>query len=111
MRLHGTHSLPDGGTVRVRLPVARDRGDLHDLLAGLGLRADDLDVRRALRCVPGRRAAVVATGWDGLEQRLAGFAAIDLERGTLTLLGRPEVTDLLHQALREQSETWRRRVA
>jgi hypothetical protein len=111
VRLHGTHPLPDGGSVRLRLPVARDRADLHVLLADLGLCAGDLEIGRALRCVPGRRAAVVASEWDGLEQRLAGFGALELPQGALTLLGRPTVTDLLREALREQAETWRRRVA
>ena len=111
VRLHGTNPLPGGRTVRLRLPVARDRDALHELLASLGLAAEDLDVRRALRCLPGARTAVVASEWDGHEHRLAGFGALDVRRGTLTLLARPEIRGLLLEALRDQAETWRRRVA
>jgi hypothetical protein len=84
---------------------------LHELLAELGLAADDLDVRRALRCVPGRCAALCAVEWDGTAERLVGFGAADLEHGTLTLLGPPEVTAPLGEALRAHARTWRRRVA
>ena len=111
MLLHGTHPLPDGRRVRLRLPLTADRADVHELLASLGVEADDLDVRRALRCVPGRRAAVVAIAWDGLAQRLEGFGAVELPSGRLTLLAEPGVHALLREALGEQTETWRRRVA
>jgi hypothetical protein len=97
--------------VRLRLPLAADRDRLHELLAELGLAADDLEVRRALRCVPGRRAALCATEWDGAHERLVGFGAADLERGRLTLLGPPEVVAKLEDALRAHARTWRRRVA
>jgi hypothetical protein len=109
--LHGTHLLPDGTRVRLRLPLAADRGPLRELLASLGVAADDLDLRRALRCEPGRRAAVVALECDGPHQRLAGLGAVDVRSGALTLLGRPAVTSMLREELRAQSETWRRRVA
>lgn len=111
MLLHGTHPMPGGGRVRLRLPLAGDRDGLHELLAWCGLAAEDLDVRRALRCVPGRRAVVVATAWDGLRHRLAGFGALDPRDGALTLIAPPEVAELLREALREQAGTWRRRVA
>ena len=109
--LHDLHPLPDGRRVRLRLPLAADRAALHELLGELGLAADDIDVRRALRCVPGRRWALCATEWDGAHERLAGFGAADLEQGTLTLLGPPEVTATLDEALRRHARTWRRRVA
>ena len=111
MLLHGTHLLPDGSRVRVRLPLAADRGPLRELLTSLGLQADDLEVRRALRCEPGRRAVVVAVEWDGAHQRLTGFGAVDVRSGALTLLGRPAVAGALREELRVQSDTWRRRVA
>jgi hypothetical protein len=109
--LHGTHLLPDGTRIRVRLPLAADRGPLRELLASLGLRADELELRRALNCEPGRRAVVVALEWDGTHQRLAGFGAVDVRSGAMTLLGRPAITGALREELRAQSETWRRRVA
>jgi len=109
--LHGTHPLPDGTRIRFRLPLAADRGPLRELLASLGVAADDLDLRRALRCEPGRRAVVVALECHGPHQQLAGFGAVDVRSGALTLLGRPEVAGGLREELRVQSETWRRRVA
>ena len=109
MLLHTSHPLPDGRRVRLRLPRAHDRAGLHELLASLGLEADDFELRRALRCVPRRRLAVCATVWDGERERLAGFGA--LEAGTLTLVGPPVVADLLAEALDEHARSWSRRVA
>ena len=111
MLLHGTHPLPDGVHVRLRLPLAGDRAAAHELLWSLGLEADELELRRALRCIPGRRAAVVAVGWDGVHQRAAGFGSLDVRSGALTLVGLPGVAAVLEEALREQAQTWRRRVA
>ena len=74
MHLHSTHRLPDGRRVRVRLPLAGDRENLHELLARFGLTADDIDVRRVLRWSPDR-PVVVAVEWDGAAERLVGFAA------------------------------------
>jgi len=54
---------------------------------------------------------VVAVGWDGLGQRLAGFGALDVRSGALTLLAQPDVAELVRDAVREQTETWSRRVA
>jgi hypothetical protein len=109
--LHDVHPLPDGRRLRLRLPLAADRARLHDLLADLGLEAEELEVRRALRCVPGGRAALCATEWDGGQERLTGFGAADLGRGTLTLLGPPEVRATLGEALCAHAQTWSRRVA
>jgi hypothetical protein len=109
--LHGTHLLPDGRRVRVRLPLAADRGAVHGLLHELGIAADDLELRRALRCDPGRQAAVVAAELERGRQRIAGFGALDVRSGALTLVAPPELRALLVDELREQSETWSRRVA
>ena len=111
MLLHGSHPLPDGRRVRLRLPHAADRDGLHDLLAALGLEAEDLEVRRALSYRPGRRIAICATAWEDGRDRLVGFGALDVERGELTLLAPHWVARLLAGALREQARTSRRRVA
>jgi hypothetical protein len=109
VHLHGFHPLPDGGRVRLRLPHVLDRDGLHELLARYGLAADDLDVRRALRCVPRRRVALCATGLVDGRERLVGFGA--LEAGELTLLGDEAVAEVLEDALREYTGPWSRRVA
>ena len=111
MRLHGIHPLPDGRRVRVRLPLAADRQAVHDLLRSLGLSAGELELRRALRCDPGRRAAAVAVSWDGVQQRVVGFGSLDVRTGALTLVATGSVAAVLEEELRAQSETWRRRVA
>jgi hypothetical protein len=111
VHLHGSHPLPDGARIRLRLPLAHDRAGLHELLAELGLDADELDVRRALRCVPGRRIAVCATAWDGWSDRVVGFGALDTASGALTLLGPGDVADVLEEALRAHAGAWSRRVA
>ena len=90
MRLHFTHPLPDGRRVRLRLPLASDRDGLHELLASLGLEADELEVRRALRWSP-ERPVVVAVQWDGAAERLVGFAAGD------TIVAPPDVASLLRE--------------
>ena len=105
--LHDTHPLPDGSRIRLRLPHAADRAALHELLAEHGVAADDLDVRRALRWSPHRRV-VVATRWDGACERVAGFAALDRERGGMTLIAPREVARVLRRALRDYAD---RRVA
>ena len=111
IRLNHFHDLPDGRRVRLRLPQARDRDDLHELLAGLGLAARDLDVRRALRWSPGRRVSLVATAWDGATERIAGFGALDCDAERLTLLAGPPVAGLLREALEAEASAWARRVA
>jgi hypothetical protein len=76
VRLHETHTLPDGSRVRLRLPHIADRDALHELLAEHGLTADELEIRRALRWSPDR-PVVVAVEWQGSVERLVGFAAGD----------------------------------
>ena len=109
VHLHGTHPLPGGGRVRLRLPHALDRAGLHELLARLGLAADELEVRRAMRCVPRRRVALVATGLVDGRERLVGFGA--LEDGATTLIGEEPVVGVLEEALWEHARPWSRRVA
>jgi hypothetical protein len=107
--LHGFHPLPDGRRVRLRLPHTLDRAELHELLREHGLTADEIDVRRALRCVPRRRLALCAVEWAGSSERLVGFGA--LEAGAVTLIGAPTVAALLREQLGEHAQSWSRRVA
>ncbi len=109
--LQRSHELPDGRRVRFRLPVARDRDALHELLGRLGLAADDLEVRRALRWTPNRRVAVVATAWDGRHECVIGFAAVETPAGRATVLSEHAVAPLLCEALDDHASTWSRRVA
>jgi hypothetical protein len=109
--LHRFHDLPDGRRVRLRLPLARDRAALHELLGRLGLAADELDVGRALRWAPNRRVAVLATTWADDGERVVGFAAVDTAGGGPTVLGDPAVTGLLCDALADHASAWSRRVA
>jgi hypothetical protein len=109
VHLHVSHPLPDGDRVRLRFPHALDRDGLHELLAAFGLAADDLDVRRALRCVPRRRVALCATGWVDGRERLVGFGA--LEDGVLTVIGSEAVARVLEGALHAHAGPWSRRVA
>ena len=108
MLLHGSHHLPDGSSVRLRLPHATDRAALHDLLASHGVAADDFDVRRALRWTPGERVVVCATRWDGGCERLVGYGALDDD---LTLIATPDVAGVLCEALEAHARAWNRRVA
>ena len=103
MLLHDIHPLPDGSHVRLRLPQAADRDALHELLADHGLTADDLDVRRALRWSPDR-LVVVATRWTGTRESLCGFGAA--ERGAVTVIARPGVSEVLTRVLHEYEHRW-----
>jgi hypothetical protein len=84
--LDSTTHLPGGARLRVRLPHAADRPALHGLHTRLGLAADDLELARALRFDPRRRAVVCATVWIGAAETMAAYAAIDLTRGRVELL-------------------------
>lgn len=107
--LERSHPTPEG---RVRLRLARpgDRDTLTCLLAALGLAAEDMDLRRALRFAPGRRWSVVATAWDGATDRVAGFAALDAD-GETVLAPHPAVAALLREALAEHAPAWGHRAA
>ena len=74
--LDATTSLPDGTRVRLRLPHAADRSELHALHARLGVEADELDVARVLRFDPRRRAVVCASAWTDRGPVLVGYGAI-----------------------------------
>jgi hypothetical protein len=106
--LDSTTHLPDGARVRVRLPHVTDRPAMHALHARLGLRADDLELARALRFDPRRRAVVCATVWVGAAETLAAYAAMDLAARRLELLVAdeelaPGVRDVLMAVLTEHA--------
>ena len=110
--LDRSHQVPGVGRVRLRLARPSDRDELHELLARIGLTADDLDARRALRCTPGRGMTICALRWDGHHERLAGVGRLDVGSGRATLLAEhPAVAALLGEALRDHAQTWARRVA
>lgn len=110
--LDRSHRLPDGTRVRLRLAQTRDRADVHELLGRLGLRADELDVRRALRCTPGQSLSICATAWDGRRERVIGLGTLSLQGRRHTLLAPDRVTArLLAHGLGEHAGTWARRVA
>lgn len=98
--------------MRLRLARLRDREAVHGLLDRLGLVADDLDVRRLVRCTPGRCLTVAALAWEDGHERLAGVGSLAVGPGELTLLADdPAVAELLAEALRGHAQTWARRVA
>ena len=109
------HALPGGTRVRLRLPRLTDPPALRALAARRGRTMEELEARRALRSVVGRRVALCATAWDGHHERLVGVAAADLTGDGRTVLADedafPGLSDLLERALTEQASAWRRRVA
>ena len=112
MLLDRSHRLADGRHVRLRLARSRDREALHHLLERLGVSADELDARRALRCVPGHSLTVCATSWDGARERMVGVGILALPSRRVTLLtGDGAVAALLDAGLRDHAGAWARRVA
>lgn len=103
--LHHTTTLADGARVRLRLPHAGDRPGLHALHARLGVAADELELARAVRFDPRRRAVACATAWHGAAETIVGYGAIDNGADAPDLLVcddglAPGVRDLLADALR-----------
>ena len=112
VQLDRFHPLSSGARVRLRLARSLDRQGLAALLTDLGLTADELDVRRLLRCEPGRCWAIVATRWDGMVDQLVGFGSLEASSGRVTLLsGDPEITALVDTALHQRADAHSRRVA
>jgi hypothetical protein len=106
------HALPGGRRVRLRLARSLDRDGLGRLLAGLGLEAGDFELRRSLRCSPGRCWAIAATEWDGTAEQLVGLGTLDVAAQGETLLAPDrDVRALLHEALWSRARTHGRRVA
>ncbi len=104
--------MTGAGRVRLRLARPRDRDALHGLLGDLGLAAEDLDVLRLLRCVPGGCLTIVALAWDGSRERLVGVGSLAVRSGDVTLLaGHAAVGDLVVEALETHAQPWARRAA
>jgi hypothetical protein len=100
--LDTTTQLPDGVRIRLRLPHATDLDGMRALHDRLGLKADELDVARALRFDPRRRAIVCATAWLGGAEAIVGYGAISFDRSTPDLL---VVDEALAPGLRALIET------
>jgi hypothetical protein len=98
MVLFGSHPLPSGERVRLRLARPSDRAGLARLLS-----VGEVAIRRAMR-----GWTIVATVWDGSHERIVGFASVD---GPGPFAIDPEVRDLLARALDEHAPAWSRRVA
>ncbi len=108
MLIDATTSLPDGLRLRVRLPHSSDRAGLHALHARLGFRVEELELARALRFDPRRRAVACATAFlDGAERPVAyGAIAIGASEPDLLVadeLLAPGAGVVLDAALRERS--------
>jgi len=73
--------LGDGLRAGLRLARPRDAGGVLALLAGRGVAAGEIDVRRLLAYDPTRRAVMCATLPADGSERVVGIGAIDLEEG------------------------------
>lgn len=112
-RLDGSTTLPSGLRLRLRMPHAQDAPQLRELLARLGLAADDLQASRALRFDPRERVVVVATVLAGRTEDVVGFAAMPRFASEPELLladeaRAPGVAAILEQTLRTHGERARR---
>ncbi len=108
MRLDTHHTLPEGTRVRLRLPQMRDRVGLVDLLARLGLEADEMDVARILRFDPRGRSVICATVWTGSSETLAGLVAGTKDgSGPDLLVADERLTPGLTAVLRDMQDTLR----
>ena len=109
------HDLPGGARVRGRLPRLTDPPALLELAARRGIPMEELEARRALRSVVGRRVVLCATVWEEQTERVVGVAAADLASDGRTVLCDEDayagLCDLHERALDEQATAWRRRVA
>ena len=106
MLLGNPHTLPGGLRVRLRLPHVSDGPALRDLLARLGLQADELEVRRALRFDPlGPAVTAFATAFLDAREQLVGVASGGRRTDLLLAdeVAAPGIGALLEAALRERA--------
>jgi len=73
------HRLPDDARVRLRLPHASDQAGLVALSDRLDVPVDTPRARRLLHGDPRRQVAVTAAACTSSGERVAGFAAIDVD--------------------------------
>jgi len=81
--LNRTHRLPDGTSVRLRLPHVRDRTGLQALFGRLGLGLTDLDAGLLLRRDPRHDVVLCALVWTGGGDVLGGYAASGAQGDTV----------------------------
>jgi hypothetical protein len=106
--LDATTPLPDGTRVRLRLPHRADLDGLRALARRLGLAVDELEIARALRFDPRRRAVAVATVWVDDHEVLVGYGAIELgeaqpDNFVVDEQLAPGLRAVLHEALVERA--------
>lgn len=77
--LSRTHALPGAPRVRVRLGGRPDASAAAALLAGRGIAASDLELRRLFTYDPLRRAVLCAFAPIDGHETLVGLAAADLD--------------------------------
>ena len=75
--LRRTFPVPGGPPVRLRLAGPSDRPHIRALLAGRGIEAGDLEVRRLLAFDPSRRHVLCALAPIDGQETLVGLGAID----------------------------------
>jgi hypothetical protein len=95
------------------MPQRQDGAGVRDLLARIGLGADDLELSRALRFDPRDRVAVVATVLLDRAEQIVGLAVADRFADAPDLLlgdeaSAPGVAAVLGGALRAHGERVRR---
>ena len=112
-----SHAPDRGPRVHIRLARPADRAAVHELLAGRGVEASELELKRLLTYDPFRRAVILASApIDGTET-LVGLGAIDLVEDAEpdTVVVDERVTDglgsLLGRLLVERAQAHARRVA
>ena len=101
-------TLQDGHRVRLRLPRHGDGAALRALARRLGVDADEVELARALKFDPRRRAVVCATAWVDGHETVVGWAAMDVgadEPDTLMadVALAPGLGRLLHAAVLERA--------
>jgi hypothetical protein len=112
-----TYALPSGPRVRLRLARPADARAVAALLAGRGVEAGDIEIRRLLAFDPSRRAVICAFApLDGAET-LVGVGGIDLHEDAApdTVIVDERLTDglgvLLGEVLARRARAHARRVA
>lgn len=109
MLIDATTTLPDGLHLRVRLPHAHDRTGLHALHTRLGFRVEELELARALRFDPRRRAVACAVAFVAGTELPVAWGSIEIGAGAPDLLVADEALApgagvVLEAALRERSQ-------